>query len=69
MATVQGFISSSTLSIVIGDDDRGMLALMFWLNWRFSLFILLITPILLVFINRFRKAVKRATREVRPATL
>jgi ABC-type multidrug transport system fused ATPase/permease subunit len=42
-----------------------MLALMFWLNWRFSLFVLLITPVLLVFINRFRAAVKRATREVR----
>jgi len=66
VATVQDFISSSTLSIVIDTMTIvGMLALMFWLNWRFSLFVLLITPILLLFINRFRKAVKRATREVR----
>jgi len=66
VATVQDFISSSTLSIVIDAMTIvGMLALMFWLNWRFSLFVLLITPVLLVFINRFRAAVKRATREVR----
>jgi ABC-type multidrug transport system fused ATPase/permease subunit len=34
-------------------------------NWRFSLFVLLITPVLLLCINRFRRAVKQATREVR----
>jgi ABC-type multidrug transport system fused ATPase/permease subunit len=66
VATVQDFISSSTLSIVIDTlTIVGMLALMFWLNWRFSLFVLLITPVLLVFINRFRTAVKLAMREVR----
>ncbi|HEX7137381.1 MAG TPA: ABC transporter transmembrane domain-containing protein, partial [Vicinamibacterales bacterium] len=66
VATVQDFISSSTISIVVDAMTiAGMLALMFWLNWRFSLFVLLITPILLLCVNRFRKAVKRATREVR----
>jgi subfamily B ATP-binding cassette protein MsbA len=66
VATVQDFISSSTLSILIDAMTIvGMLALMFWLNWRFSLFVLLITPVLLLFINRFRKSVKLATREVR----
>jgi subfamily B ATP-binding cassette protein MsbA len=66
VATVQAFISSSTLSIVIDAMTIiGMLALMFWLNWRFSLFVLLITPVLIVFINRFRKTVKQATRELR----
>ena len=66
VATVQDFISSSTLSIVIDVMTiAGMLVLMFWLNWRFSLFVLLITPVLLVCINRFRRAVKQATLEVR----
>jgi ABC-type multidrug transport system fused ATPase/permease subunit len=66
VATVQDFISTSTLSIVIDAMTIvGMLALMFWLNWRFSLFVLLITPVLLLSINRFRREVKQATREVR----
>jgi subfamily B ATP-binding cassette protein MsbA len=66
VATVQDFISSSTLSIIIDTlTIIGMLALMFWLNWRFSLSVLLITPVLLLCIDRFRKAVKQATREVR----
>jgi ABC-type multidrug transport system fused ATPase/permease subunit len=66
VATVQDFISTSTLSIVIDAMTIvGMLALMFWLNWRFSLFVLLITPSLLLSVNRFRREVKQATREVR----
>ena len=66
VATVQNFISTSTLSIVIDAMTIvGMLALMFWLNWRFSLVVLLITPILLLWVARFRQRVKKATREVR----
>jgi len=66
VSTVQDFISTSTLSIVIDAMTIvGMLALMFWLNWRFSVFVLLITPVLLLFVTRFRQAVKKATREVR----
>jgi subfamily B ATP-binding cassette protein MsbA len=42
-----------------------MLGLMFWLNWDFTLIIVAITPVLLLFLARFRKAVKTATREVR----
>jgi len=66
VATVQDFISTSTLSIVIDSMTIvGMLGLMFWLNWRFSLFVLLITPVLLFCVTRFRQAVKKTTREVR----
>ena len=43
----------------------GMLGLMFWLNWDFTLLVVAITPFLLLFVARFRKAVKKATREVR----
>jgi len=42
-----------------------MLALMFWLNWDFTLLVLAVTPFLLLFIARFKRAIKRATREVR----
>jgi len=66
VSTVQDFVSASTLSIVIDAMTIvGMLGLMFWLNWRFSLLVLAITPLLLIFVMRFRRAVKKATREVR----
>jgi ABC-type multidrug transport system fused ATPase/permease subunit len=66
VATVQGFVSSSTLSIFVDlMTIAGMLGLMFWLNWDFTLIIVAITPFLLLFLARFRRAVKTATREVR----
>ena len=43
----------------------GMLGLMFWLNMEFTLLVVAITPFLLLFVARFKKAVKKATREVR----
>ena len=43
----------------------GMVGLMFWLNWRFTLLVVAITPFLLVFVTRFKGAVKQATRELR----
>src|SRR5262249_17469361 len=66
VATVQDFVSASTLSIVVDAMTIvGMLVLMFWLNWRFTLFVSGVAPVLLLFVARLRKAVKRATREVR----
>jgi subfamily B ATP-binding cassette protein MsbA len=38
---------------------------MFWLNWDFTLIALAVTPFLLFFVSRFKKAVKDATHEVR----
>jgi subfamily B ATP-binding cassette protein MsbA len=64
--TVKDFVSASTLNILIDAMTIvGMLGLMLWLNWRFTLLVSGITPILLLFVTRFRRAVKRATREVR----
>src|SRR5262249_18990731 len=38
--TVQDFVSASTLSILVDAMTIvGMLGLMFWLNWRFTLFV------------------------------
>ena len=42
-----------------------MLGLMFWLNWDFALMAIAVTPFLLLFVLRFKKAVKKATKEVR----
>jgi phosphatidylserine/phosphatidylglycerophosphate/cardiolipin synthase-like enzyme len=41
-----------------------MLALMLWLNWDFTLIAIGVTPFLLLFVSRFKKAVKKATHEV-----
>jgi ABC-type multidrug transport system fused ATPase/permease subunit len=66
VSTVQDFVSSSTLSILIDFMTIvGMLGLMFWLNWDFTLLVVAITPFLLLFVARFKRAVKNATREVR----
>jgi ABC-type multidrug transport system fused ATPase/permease subunit len=66
VATVQDFVSSSTLTMLIDVMTIvGMLGLMFWLNWDFTLLVVAITPFLLWFVARFRRAVKQATREVR----
>ncbi|HTQ97130.1 MAG TPA: ABC transporter ATP-binding protein [Candidatus Acidoferrum sp.] len=64
--TIQAFASSSTLGILVDlFTIVGMLFVMFWLNWDFSLIVVAITPIMLLLISRFKKAVKKATREVR----
>ena len=42
-----------------------MLGLMFWLDWDFALIAIGVTPFLLLFVMRFKKAVKSATHEVR----
>jgi ABC-type multidrug transport system fused ATPase/permease subunit len=64
--TIQGFASSSTLGIVVDLlTIVGMLAIMFWLNWDFTLIAVAVTPFMLLIISRFKKAVKKATKEVR----
>jgi len=66
IATIQGFASSATLGIVVDLlTIAGMLGLMFWLNWDFALIAVGVAPFLLLFVVRFRKAVKKAAREVR----
>ncbi len=64
--TIQGFASSSSLDILVDLlTIISMLGLMFWLNWDFTLIALGVTPFLLLFVSRFKKAVKKATHEVR----
>ncbi len=64
--TIQNFASSATLGILVDLlTIVGMLGLMFWLNWDFALIAVAATPFLLLFVARFKKAVKKATHEVR----
>jgi subfamily B ATP-binding cassette protein MsbA len=64
--TIQDFASGATLEILVDVlTIFGMLGLMFWLNVDFALIAVAITPFLLLFVMRFKKAVKKATHEVR----
>src|ERR1700730_14575918 len=66
VATIQDFASSSTLDIVIDLlTIIFMVGLMFWLDWDFTLIAVAFTPVLLVLVFHFKKAVKEATRAVR----
>ena len=66
VSTVQNFASSSTLGIVVDlMTIVFMLGLMLWLDWDFTLIAIGVTPFLLMFVVRFKKAVKEVTKLVR----
>ncbi len=66
IGTIQDFAASEVLTMLMDlFTVLGMLALMFWLRWDFALIAALVTPFLLLFVSRFRAAVKRATHAVR----
>jgi subfamily B ATP-binding cassette protein MsbA len=66
IGTIQDFASSGTLAIVVDLlSVIGMLGLMFWLSWRFALVAACVAPILLWVVSGFRRAVKKATKQVR----
>jgi subfamily B ATP-binding cassette protein MsbA len=66
VVTVQNFASGATLGILVDLlTIVMMLGLMFWLNWDFTLIAIGVTPFLLLFVMRFKKAVKSVTHEVR----
>jgi ABC-type multidrug transport system fused ATPase/permease subunit len=66
VSTIQSFASSTTLSMLIDMlTIVGILVIMLWLNWDFALVAVSVTPFLLWFVSRFKKAVKKATHEVR----
>jgi ABC-type multidrug transport system fused ATPase/permease subunit len=66
VSTIQGFASSALLSILIDAlTIFGMLGLMFYMNWDFALVAVAVTPMLLLFVARFKRAVKKATHDVR----
>ncbi|HEY2256610.1 MAG TPA: ABC transporter ATP-binding protein [Variovorax sp.] len=66
VSTVQNFASSSTLGIIVDIVTIVfMLGLMIWLDWDFTLIAVAVMPFLLLFVFRFKKAVKEVTRDVR----
>jgi ABC-type multidrug transport system fused ATPase/permease subunit len=66
VTTIQDFASQSILRMAIDFMTIiGMLFIMFFLHWDFALIAVGVTPFILMFVIRFKKAVKNATREVR----
>ena len=66
VSTIQDFASATLLTILVDLlTIAGMLSLMFYLNTGFTLVALAVTPFLLLFVARFKKIMKKATREVR----
>jgi ABC-type multidrug transport system fused ATPase/permease subunit len=64
--TIQEFASASTLGMFVDIlTIGGMVGIMLWLNWDFALIAFSVTPFLLLFVMRFKRAVKAATHEVR----
>ena len=64
--SVQDFISTALLGFVVNILTLvGMLAVMFYLDWRFTLIALAVAPLLFGLVYTFTRRIKQATREVR----
>lgn len=63
---VQDFISSALLGMLVSLMTLlGMIGVMFYLNWRFTLISLSIAPVLFFVVYRYTRRIKKATRAVR----
>ncbi len=63
---VQDFINSALLGIFVNILTLlGMMAVMFYINWRFTLIALSISPILMTVVYSFTRRIKTASRAVR----
>jgi ABC-type multidrug transport system fused ATPase/permease subunit len=64
--TIQDFVSATLLTILVDVlTIAGMFGLMVYLRWDFALISIGMAPFLLLFVIRFKRAVKMATHEVR----
>src|SRR5438067_95212 len=62
---IQSFITSSLLSTFINALTLvGMVAVMFWLNWQFTLIALSVAPVLFLIVFTFTRRIKNASRAV-----
>jgi len=63
---IQSFINSGLLGALINSLTLfGMLAVMLYLNWRFTLIALSVAPVLAVVVYTYTRRIKKASREVR----
>jgi subfamily B ATP-binding cassette protein MsbA len=63
---IQSFIASGLLGSAVNILTlAGMVGVMFYLNWRFTLIALSITPVLFAVVFHYTRRIKKAAREVR----
>ena len=66
IASIQDVISNVLLGVVVNVMTLlGMIAVMFYLNWRFTLIALSVAPALALVVYSFTRRIKQASREVR----
>ena len=64
--SVQDFVANGSILLVSNASLlAGMLGLMFWLNWRFALAALSVTPLLFGAVYRYTRRIKAAARRAR----
>jgi subfamily B ATP-binding cassette protein MsbA len=64
--SIQSFITQGLLGILINLITLiGMVAVMFYLEWRFTLIALSVAPVLFVVVYSYTRRIKKAAREVR----
>jgi len=63
---IQSFITSGLLDVLINSLTLvGMVGVMFYLNWRFTLIALSVAPVLFVVVYQFRRRIKKASKKMR----
>jgi subfamily B ATP-binding cassette protein MsbA len=63
---IQSFIASGMLGVLINSLTLvGMIGVMFYLNWRFTLIALSVAPPLFLVVYSYTRRIKKASREVR----
>jgi subfamily B ATP-binding cassette protein MsbA len=63
---IQSFIASGLLGALVNSLTLiGMVGVMFYINWRFTLIALSVAPVLFVVVYSFTRRIKKASREVR----
>ncbi len=63
---IQSFITSGLLGVLVNAITLiGMIAVMFYLNWQFTLIALSVAPLLFFIVYTYTRRIKRASREVR----
>jgi ATP-binding cassette subfamily B protein len=63
---VQSFVTSGLLSVLINCITlAGMVGVMFYMNWRFTLIALSVAPVLFLVVFHYTRLIRKSSREVR----
>ncbi len=64
--SIQSFVASGLLGVLVSSLTLvGMIVLMFYVNWRFTLIAVSVAPLLFIVIFHYTRKIKKGSREVR----